>query len=260
MSQSTGLDLFSDMSETNDPDLNPDQTEETEDNSVSDESETDEESTNEDENSENGAENENSEETEEILSEVPEDAVSVTDFAMELTFMKNDEGNPQYGYIIPQEIYQLVRAKNNPLPHVLVKTADDNQPRVYVLRTPALAAYAERATRIATRGSSGPGRPASKRSPDELREAFTKVDGALWNLRYAESRRDMWDGKVADRQTTVDKYKKWMTEAGITDSEISDMEASVKSAFEAEEQRKVEEREAKAAEAKAAKANGNGEK
>jgi hypothetical protein len=207
-------------------------------------------------------ENEETEDTEETetsednespaLPEVPEGAISVTDFAALLTFT---EGNP-YGYVVPQAVYQAVRAKRDPLPHVLVKTEDDNAPRVYVLRDPALAAWADRAARIETRGT-GAGKPASKRSPEELSEAFSKVDGAVWKLEYARARRDMWDEILTDRDRTVSKYRRWMREAGISADEISDLESSTRKAFEAEVQAKLEEREAKAEAAKAKKTNGN---
>ena len=182
------------------------------------------------------------------VSEIPEGAMSVTDFAALLTLT---EGNP-YGYVVPQSVYQAVKAKNNPLPHVLVKTEDDNQPRVYVLRDEALAAWVDRASRLETRGS-GAGKPASKRTPEELKEAFSKEDGAVWKSLYADSRRALWDGILEDREKTVDKYARWMKEAGVSADEINDLKASVKEAFDAAEQAKVEEREAKAKAAKEAR-------
>jgi hypothetical protein len=200
---------------------------------------------------------EESEDTRPTVSDIPKGAVSVTEFARDLTLLP---GNP-YGYITPQTVYQVVRAKRNPLPHVLVKTEDDAQPRVYVLREQAMAEWAERASRLETRGTSGTV-TGSKRSPEQLKDALSKEDGALWKVLYAQSRRDMWDGEVADRQKTVDKYHRWLKEAGVSADEISDLAASVKEAFDAAEQAKVEEREAKAKaakEAREAKKNGNPE-
>src|SRR6185503_20555389 len=163
----TELDLFSDMTaetETGD-DENLDETETVE---SDDTEETEDE------------EAETTEDTRPTVSEIPEGAVSVTDFAMALTFLPD---NP-YGYVVPQAVYQAAKAKKDPLPHVLVKTEDDNQPRLYILKEEALAAWADRASRNEGRGT-GAGKPASKRSADELREAFTKEDGAVWRMCYA---------------------------------------------------------------------------
>jgi hypothetical protein len=239
----TDMDLFSDMTAEETPEP------ETDENPTEDETETQES----DETDESTDENQEPEAT---VSEIPAGAVSVTDFAKTLTFLPD---NP-YGYVVPQAVYQAARAKKNPLPHVLVKTEDDNQPRLYILEKEALAQWADRASRNEGRGT-GTGKPASKRSADELREALTKENGAVWNLCYAISRRDLWDAAVADRQKTVEKYHRWMTEAGITPDEFADLLAAAKRTFDEAEQAKVEEREAKKAENKAARdaqKNGNG--
>lgn len=241
----TELDLFSDMTDESDKTENDENLDETEPETVTEPENGAEAENGEDEDESDSAENVMSRPT---VSEVPEGAVSVTDFAMALTFL---EGNP-YGYVLPQEVYQAVKAKKKPLASVLVKTEDANQPRVYVLKDEAMAQWAERAANNEGRGS-GAGKPGSKRSADELREAFTKEDGAVWRLCYANERRNLWDGVVTDRQKTVEKYHRWMTDAGISVDEIADLIAETKKSFDAAEQAKIEEREAKKAERAAAK-------
>jgi len=111
----------------------------------------------------------------------------------------------------------------------------------------------ERATKIATRGS-GAGRPGSKRSPEELREDFTKAEtGPVARLRYAEMRRDQWLDNVAKAEALVDKYRRLLDSAGISVDEVTEMVTKATEEFNIAVNEKAADKEAKKAEKAEAK-------
>lgn len=184
-----------------------------------------------------------------ILSSVPEGAMTVGDFAAMLTytFVEGQPGVPAYGQVLPPSVYQAVTAKKNPIAHAYVQQSGDSKPKLYILPE-AIEQWAQRAAASASRGE---GTSASKRTPDALRNLFGNVDadnlatgGAVAKLLYAESRRDLWDARVADAKALVEKYRRLMTDAAMTEDEIDDLFAQAAATWHAAAQAKIEAKEA----------------
>jgi len=185
-------------------------------------------------------------ETEEVLPQAPEGSMKVGEFAEFLTYYVGDDGKHKFGMVLPPNVYQAANAKREPLPHVKVRHPDDGpdvKPTIYVLMPQGLDFWTERAQRLSTRGSAT-GVSASKRTPDELRELFVRPDtGPVAQALYAESRADLWEQRATTKRGLVEKYRRWMREAGITAAEIDELETNAKRSFAEAEQAKVDAKE-----------------
>jgi len=76
-----------------------------------------------------GADSETGSADEESLTEIPDGALSVQEFAELLTFA---DRRP-FGYVLPQSVYQWANAKNGNAPVVKVKMAGEKASRTYIL-------------------------------------------------------------------------------------------------------------------------------
>jgi hypothetical protein len=202
---------------------------------------------------EDDTEDESSEETEEetVVSTLPDGAVSVTDFAawmtQELMREKIHSGEPLTGteYVLPQPVYQAIKAKKDPLPHVMVKTDDDSEPRVYVLRDEAAKAWRARLVRTATRGAGS--LRASTRSADDLLALHAE---AVKKVTYAVDRAALWDTNLEKAQKLVAKYESLLRTANVDDTTIKLSATTAVSDYVVEKEEKAAEKAAKKAQEK----------
>ena len=143
----------------------------------------------------------------ETVAMVPDGAISVTDFAAYVTQQlmrdKIAAGADLDGteYVVPQAVYQTVKAAKNRIPHVLVKAEGDAEARVYILKDEALAWWKVRREHIASRGGST---RASNRTPEEnLNLLSVAVEKAL----YAADRLALWVSKSEAAQKLIEKKR-----------------------------------------------------
>lgn len=187
----------------------------------------------------------------ETVAEVPSGAMSITDFAayMTQTLMKDkfSKGEDLDGseYVVPQAVYQTVKAQRDRIPHVIVKADDESEGRVYVLKDEATAWWISRRERLATRGTAG---PASSRTPEEN---LTLLSNAVAKSLYAQDRSKMWTERVEQAAKLVDKYKGFLSD---TDVSTETVELTIQEATDAYNAEKAEkEAEKKSASKKPAK-------
>jgi hypothetical protein len=200
-----------------------------------------------DETSETETDNSDTQETPvATVSEVPAGAMSVTEFASEVSQRLMREkivaGEELDGteYTIPQAVYQAIKAQRNPLPHVLVKDSD-SEPRVYVLFDEAFAAWRERLAKNKERGT-GAGVRASSRTPEDLLMLF---DDAVKRALYAISRKELWDSNLEQANKLSAKYRGFLSEAGVEDSIVDVAMLEAETAYKAESEAKAAEKAAK---------------
>lgn len=157
----------------------------------------------------------------ETVSEVPEDGISVTAFAAEMTqhLMKAKilAGEELAGdeYVQAGSVYQTVNAKKNRIPHVLVKTEGETEARVYILKTQAMDWWLNRRDKLSTRGSGTAS--ASSRTPESNKALlFAAVERWL----YATDRKVMWTDREDAASKLVVKYKGFLTDADVSTDDI----------------------------------------
>jgi hypothetical protein len=160
--------------------------------------------------------NQDSESPVETVAQIPDGAMSVTEFAahMTQTLMRakfqagEDLDNSEY--VVPQAVYQTVKAQRDRIPHVIVKGPEDAEGRVYILRDEATAWWQERKERLSTRGQ-GAARASSRTPEDNL----TLLGEAVRKLHYATDREAMWTARIAQATKLVEKYQGFLTDAKI---------------------------------------------
>jgi hypothetical protein len=171
--------------------------------------------------SQNSGDTDNDESPVETVAQVPDGAMSITEFAafMTKTLMKEKfeagEDLDMSEYVVPQSVYQTVKAQRDRIPHVLVKGADDTEARVYILTVPATEWWKARKERLATRGS-GAQRASSRTPEDNLNLLATAVNKSL----YAIDRRELWVNRVAQTAALVDKYRGFLNDAKVAEETI----------------------------------------
>lgn len=193
----------------------------------------------------------------ETVSAIPDGAVSVTDFARVITqhlmteaFKAGKELDADV-YVVPQAVYQTVKAQRDKIPHVLVKADEKDEPRVYILTAEAIPWWMARREKLATRGVSG-ATSASKRTPEDN---LVLLGGAVEKLLYAQSRQTLWNGNVEQSTKLVDKYKGFLAEANVSEDDVANAIQEATDRFNAEQKAKADEKAAKKAKPEPADAN-----
>lgn len=159
----------------------------------------------------------------ETVSEVPEGAVSVTEFAALLTrhFMKEkvlaNEDFDNTEYVVPTSVYQTVKAAKDKIPHVLVKVEGSDEPKVYILSAEALEWWLARRERLATRGT-GISKSASQRTPEDNKVLLA---AAVGKLLHAKARAALWAERTESGEKLVNKYKGFLADAKISDDDVA---------------------------------------
>lgn len=156
------------------------------------------------------------------VAQIPDGAMSVTEFAAHMTKtlmrakFEAGEDLDSSEYVVPQAVYQTVKAQRDRIPHVIVKGPEDTEGRVYILRDEATEWWTNRKERLANRGQ-GAAR-ASSRTPEDnlilLSEAVKK------NL-YAKDRRALWVDKVEQSARLVEKYQGFLNDAKVDEKTIA---------------------------------------
>ena len=183
----------------------------------------------------------------ETVSSIPPGAVSVTEFAQfvtqELIKAKVTNGEDLDGteYVVPQAIYQTVKAQKNRIPHVLVKGENETEARVYIQKDEAFTWWMARRENLKDRGTGA--KSASNRTPEDN---LVLLGQAVTKSLYAQSRQTMWNARVDQAAKLVEKYRGFLSDANVdTDTmELAIQEAT--EAFEAEQAEKAKEKAAKA--------------
>lgn len=158
----------------------------------------------------------------ETVAVIPDGCLGVTEFASHMTqhLMKakllSGEDLDGTEYIVPQDVYQTVKAKKDKIPHVIVKGETDKEGRAYVKRDEATAWWLSRRERLSTRGT-GAGSRASQRSPEDL---LALLSATQQKLLYAADREKMWSDKVEQYTKLVEKYKGFLTDAKVSDESV----------------------------------------
>lgn len=187
------------------------------------------------------------ESTVETVSDVPEGAIGVPEFAAHMTqhFMRQrvQDGEEFDGseYVVAQAVYQTVKAARDRIPHVIVKKVDEKEGRVYILKDEATQWWIARRERLASRGT-GISKIASQRSAEDNLVLLAKAHAALL---YARDRENMWTGKVADGEKLVEKYKGFLSEQKVNDETMALAMQEAADEYEKERAAKEAERAAK---------------
>jgi hypothetical protein len=187
----------------------------------------------------------------ETVDSVPAGAVSVTQFAATLSqhlmrqAFENDQEFDGSEYVVPQSVYQTVRAQKDRIPHVLVRSEGDSEARVYILAEPAIAWWMARRERLATRGT-GTG-SASNRTPEQN---LTLLSAAVEKELYANSRLAMWQERAAQAEKLVEKYKGFLKDANVSEDTVALAVQEATDAFNAEQAAKAAEKAKKTTKAK----------
>ena len=184
----------------------------------------------------------------ETVNAIPEDAVSVTAFALHMTQTLTrktllEDGGDLDGseYVVPQAVYQTVKAQKDRIPHVLVQTPGDKEARVYILQTPATAWWLDRRERLAKRGSGTAA--ASNRTPEQN---LTLLGAAVEKALYAADRLAMWQTRAEQTKNLVEKYKGFLADADVSEDTVALTIQEAIDAHEAEKAAKVSEKVVKA--------------
>lgn len=157
----------------------------------------------------------------ETVAQIPDGVMSVTEFAafMTQTLMKAKfeagEDLDMSEYVVPQAVYQTVKAQKDRIPHVLVKGPDDAEARVYILKAEATAWWIERKDRLSTRGQ-GAARASSRTPEDNLSLLGAAVEKSL----YAQARQAMWVERTEQAAKLVEKYKQFLSDAKIEEATV----------------------------------------
>lgn len=182
----------------------------------------------------------------ETVTSVPEDAVSVTDFAKHISqyLMRQvfEQGAEMDGteYVSAQTVYQTVKAQKDRIPHVLVREADETESRVYILKTQATDWWLARRERLASRGA-GSTSPSNRTAEQNL----TLLGAAVNKHLYAQARLALWTANTAQAEKLIEKYKGFLKDADSATIELAIQEAT--DAFNAEQAAKAAEKAAKKA-------------
>lgn len=182
----------------------------------------------------------------ETVTEIPADAISVTQFAAHMTQhlmkAKLEAGDDLTGteYVVPQEVYQTVRAKKDRIPHVLVQGPDDKEARVYILKTPATEWWTERQKRLVERGSGTAA--ASSRTPEQN---LTLLHAAVQKLLWATDREKMWADRKAQSEKLVAKYQGFLADADVSEDTVKLAIQEATDAYAAEQAAKAKEKSSK---------------
>jgi hypothetical protein len=158
----------------------------------------------------------------ETVATVPDGAMSITEFAafMTQTLMKDkfSKGEDLDGseYVVPQAVYQTVKAQRDRIPHVIVKGADESEGRVYILKDEATTWWLNRKERLANRGAGS--QRASSRTPEEN---LTLLNMAVQKALYARDRLAMWTARVEQSDNLVDKYKGFLKDAEVSEETVT---------------------------------------
>lgn len=182
----------------------------------------------------------------ETVSDAPEGAMGVTEFAAFLThtFMKETiEAGGAFdtvAYIVPQAVYQTVKAAKDRIPHVIVLKEGETEGKVYILRDEALEWWRARRERLATRGT-GISKSASQRTPEDN---MVLLRAAVAKHLYAESRRVMWTERAADGEKLVAKYQGFLADAKVSDDDVAKVIQEATDVFNAEMAEKAKVKEA----------------
>lgn len=184
----------------------------------------------------------------ETVAVVPDGCMSVTEFAAYMTqnLMREKilagEDLDMSEYVVPQAVYQTVKAQRDRIPHLLVKGPEDTEARVYIKRDEAAEWWRNRKDRLATRGT-GAQRASSRTPEDNLSLLGQAVDKSL----YAQSRLEMWKSRVEQTAKLVEKYTGFLTEQNVDKDTVALAIQEATDAFNAELARKDAERAAKKA-------------
>ena len=158
----------------------------------------------------------------ETVAVVPEGCMSVTEFAAYMTqnLMREKilagQEMDMTEYVVPQAVYQTVKAQRDRIPHLLVKGPEDTEARVYIKRDEAAEWWRNRKDRLATRGS-GAQRASSRTAEDNLSLLGQAVAKSL----YALDRQAMWNVRVEQTAKLVDKYKGFLTEQSVDEDTVA---------------------------------------
>lgn len=191
-------------------------------------------------------ESEQNESPVETVATVPDGAMSITEFAafMTKTLMRQKfeagEDLDNSEYVVPQAVYQTVKAQRDRIPHVIVKGSDDTEGRVYILKDEATAWWLNRKDRLATRGQ-GAARASSRTPEDNLTLLAEAVKKAL----YANDRHAMWVGRVEQSAKLVDKYKGFLNDASVATETVELAVQEATDQYNAEKAQKEAEKAAK---------------
>lgn len=181
--------------------------------------------TNESETSNESSETTTNERDPETLTEVPEGlkVKSITEFAAHMTgeMMKaaveaGEPIDPQKHYVVPQSVYQTVKAQKDRIPHIKVQAPGDEQARVYIKVDEATPWWLERAERLSTRGQ-GTARASSREPEDNLRLLAEAVKANL----HAIARKELWTERVEQSLTKIDKYRGFLGEQNISEEDVA---------------------------------------
>lgn len=156
------------------------------------------------------------------VAEVPDGAMSVTEFAAHMTqvFMKTKilagQDLDANDYVVAQSVYQTVKAQRDRIPHVLVKGPDDAEARVYILKDEATEWWTNRKDRLSTRGS-GAQRASSRTAEDNL----TLLGAAVYKDLYTSSRLTLWTERKEQTTKLIDKYQGFLKDQKVDADTVS---------------------------------------
>jgi hypothetical protein len=182
----------------------------------------------------------------ETFAEVPEGTMAITEFASYMTQLlmrkRFEAGEELDGseYVVPQSVYQTVKAQRDRIPHVIVKGPEDKEGRVYVKKDEATEWWLNRRDRLATRGTGA--KAASSRTPEEN---LTLLSVAVGKALYAKSRQTMWTQRVEQSDNLVEKYKGFLSDANVSEDTITLTVQEATDAFNAEQAEKAKEKASK---------------
>jgi len=183
----------------------------------------------------------------ETVAEVPDGAMSVTEFAAHMTqaLMKAKitagldlDAND---YVVPQSVYQTVKAQRERIPHILVKGPDDAEPRVYIKRDEATEWWTNRKERLSTRGT-GAQRASSRTAEDNL----SLLGAAVYKDLYTSSRLALWTGRKEQTTKLIEKYQGFLKEQSVDVDQVSTTIQEATDRFNADMAAKEAEKAAKA--------------
>lgn len=172
-------------------------------------------------------ENEETPEPENILTEVPPGTkvMSITEFAghmtgvlMQQAVLNGEPPDISKHYVVPQSVYQTVRALRERIPHIKVQSDSDKEAdkeaRVYILVDDAQPWWLARSERLSTRGQ-GTAR-ASARTPEDN---LGLLQDAAYRRTHAVKRQVQWAKAIEDLDKLVVKYQGFLSEQNVSESE-----------------------------------------
>jgi len=191
----------------------------------------------------------------ETFATVPAGTVSVTEFAQKMTAtlmrkaFESGEDLDNSQYVVPQAVYQTVKAAKNRIPHILVQGPEDAEARVYIKLAEATEWWLLRKDKLSTRGQ-GAARASSRTPEDNLKLLADAVAKAL----YAADRSKMWAARSVKADELVEKYNGFLKEQEVPSEDIALAIQQATDTYNTEKLAKEKEAEDKKKSAKAAKA------